>query len=1097
MNKSEKTILIAFKGFSDEDLPNKERKFFSKWDKLILDKINLVEIKTQILPQIFDSMSRKEEYFWLTYEELILSYDQIKLNFDIKILDNNLYNKQYPYQGLISDIETIFTEYFLHVDEAIENKKNEEFAQITEFYGDINFSKDSGRYYVVYRELDVPKETQIPLHKIGNFNVIVNDSINIEGELSIELSDNEVLFLDITNDLLEGIRTPRILNFIVTSDIDILPNRYRDRIEILQEFLKDRVKITFSTKSIVIKDIPNLKEYEGLLKKYWGYEHFRNLEIYKDIENKEKKIAKISQAQIINDIVEQAVAAFNNDDYKDIYITSATGSGKSVMFQIPSLYLSERYADKKPLVIIISPLIGLMNDQVDSMVLKGIKSARTIHSNTAPYEREKILQEVADGTITMLYISPETLQSRADVKMLIGDRQISLLIVDEAHIVTTWGKTFRADYWYLGIYLQKLRKEYRFPIVTFTATAIYGGKEDMYLDTRDSLNMVNPISYFGNVRREDIFMCVRSSEDQYDRAGRDYRKTKNQLALDHLQYAFKKNEKSLIYFPTIKLLTEFYRFVQANNKKISEVTKTYYGTMLKEEKDEVLSSYKNGDIQFVLATKAFGMGIDIPDITNVYHYTPTGNVIDYIQEIGRVARDKDKVKHGFAWFDFLANDFAEVNKLQGMSAVRKEQILEVMKKILSIYQEKGNNRNLVVSADDFRHIFNDQNDDQNNLDNKIKTILLMIEKDFSSPKRLGYSPFVARPRSIFGNETLFVSKEFEKIISQSPLKRYFQKKANLQNSLYQSVYTINLTGVWETFYKNLSFPQFKYMLFTPEERKKLQHSTLFDQFVYAIGISIPKKDKQEVANILRSYDLYLNAFERFATEKKRNEKFFTIKELGTHIQRELRISDVFAARTISQMIINACFEFQKLKNYRFIKEIPTQSSESLFKLTTSFDVFISFMKIQIDKFYNHRHNFVEDEHNFTVYHFRSKNNPKVDEALIALGLGESIGLINYEVISGNNPQIYIRINSVYPLERAIKDGAKYRNYLLEDVNMKHRMSVAMLTYLFKYKASGNKPSEIIMNYTNFFWEQIENYFLGQIPDEVQEAVFTKKSNGRS
>src|SRR5699024_1071682 len=118
------------------------------------------------------------------------------------------------------------------------------------------------------------------------------------------------------------------------------------------------------------------------------------------------------------------------------------------------------------------------------------------------------------GEVNMLYLSPETLQSRSDIQMLIGERRIGLVIIDEAHIVTTWGKSFRADYWYLGIYLQKLRKKYRFPIVTFTATAIFGGKEDMYLETRDSLNMINPISYFGNVKRDDIYMCISSSDDK-------------------------------------------------------------------------------------------------------------------------------------------------------------------------------------------------------------------------------------------------------------------------------------------------------------------------------------------------------------------------------------------------------------------------------------------------------------------------------------------------------------------------------------------------------------------------------------------------------
>src|SRR5699024_8405539 len=103
-----------------------------------------------------------------------------------------------------------------------------------------------------------------------------------------------------------------------------------------------------------------------------------------------------------------------------------------------------------------------------------------------PYQKERILDEVQNQHVDILYLSPETLQARSDIKMLIGNRSIGVVIIDEAHIVTTWGKSFRSDYWYLGIYLAKLRKVYKFPIVTFTATAIYGGREDMYLDTRNS-----------------------------------------------------------------------------------------------------------------------------------------------------------------------------------------------------------------------------------------------------------------------------------------------------------------------------------------------------------------------------------------------------------------------------------------------------------------------------------------------------------------------------------------------------------------------------------------------------------------------------------
>ncbi|HBQ95959.1 MAG: hypothetical protein M1493_06085 [Firmicutes bacterium] len=105
-----------------------------------------------------------------------------------------------------------------------------------------------------------------------------------------------------------------------------------------------------------------------------------------------------------------------------------------------------------------------------------------------------------------MYISSETLLSRSDITQLIGERRVGLFIVDEAHIFTIWGKACRSDYWYLGTYLKWLRKSMAFPVAIFTATAIYGGIEDMYAQTRDSLNFIDPISYFGYVRRENLEM---------------------------------------------------------------------------------------------------------------------------------------------------------------------------------------------------------------------------------------------------------------------------------------------------------------------------------------------------------------------------------------------------------------------------------------------------------------------------------------------------------------------------------------------------------------------------------------------------------------
>lgn len=234
------------------------------------------------------------------------------------------------------------------------------------------------------------------------------------------------------------------------------------------------------------------------LQQYWGYSSFRSIKMYDlaAIENHQKKVVTISQEDIICDLIEQSENCVAGKNYRDIFVTAPTGSGKSLMFQLPAIYLAEKYG---LLTLVITPLIGLMKDQVQNLEELKYTKARTINSDISPIVRDEILASVASGECDILYLSPESLLSRSDVEQLIGKRKIGMLVVDESHIVTTWGKQFRPDYWYLGDHIRKLRKRQSqsesnpapFIIATFTATAIYGGNEDMYHETLNSLHIGN------------------------------------------------------------------------------------------------------------------------------------------------------------------------------------------------------------------------------------------------------------------------------------------------------------------------------------------------------------------------------------------------------------------------------------------------------------------------------------------------------------------------------------------------------------------------------------------------------------------------------
>ena len=135
-----------------------------------------------------------------------------------------------------------------------------------------------------------------------------------------------------------------------------------------------------------------------------------------------------------------------NSVYRDIFVTAPTGAGKSVMFQIPAVYAANKFGS---LTIVISPLVELMNDQVENLEERGYHKAARINSD--------ILKKIDVGEIDILYLSPEALLSYS-IENIIGTRDISAIIIDEAHIVTTWGQGFRPDYWYLGTYIERLRR---------------------------------------------------------------------------------------------------------------------------------------------------------------------------------------------------------------------------------------------------------------------------------------------------------------------------------------------------------------------------------------------------------------------------------------------------------------------------------------------------------------------------------------------------------------------------------------------------------------------------------------------------------------
>ena len=203
-----------------------------------------------------------------------------------------------------------------------------------------------------------------------------------------------------------------------------------------------------------------------------------------------KDTLHISQGQLIESVIAEAEKAHKGEtEINNVLLTAPTGAGKSLLFQLPAIYLGREY---RLLTIVVSPLKALITDQVEGLQELGYTRVAYASSDLSPEQKNEVYRQVREGEVDLFYLSPELLLSY-DIRHFVGERRIGLVVVDEAHTVTTWGKEFRVDYWFLGRYLQGLKKSlgYTFPLFALTATAVWNpkGGNDMVFETIRSLQM--------------------------------------------------------------------------------------------------------------------------------------------------------------------------------------------------------------------------------------------------------------------------------------------------------------------------------------------------------------------------------------------------------------------------------------------------------------------------------------------------------------------------------------------------------------------------------------------------------------------------------
>ena len=296
--------------------------------------------------------------------------------------------------------------------------------------------------------------------------------------------------------------------------------------------------------------------------------------------------------------------------------------------------------------------------------------------------------------------------------------------------------------------------------------------------------------FIGSVRRDNISFDISTYNTDVD-----YRSEKEKTVIKSLSELNALNKKVIAYFP-------FKRHIEDIESKLPKniISTKYHGGLSKTERQDTIKKFTTNESKLVLATKAFGMGIDIDDIDVVYHYAPTGNLCDYIQEIGRAAR-KDSIR-GIAKVDFFESDFKFIKQLHGMSRIKNSQIIEVLNKIKNLYYVKRN-KNFTVSPDEFSYIFT--NNDADKVDSNLKTALLMIQKDFELDPSLNYKPLVFKPRTLFTKGYFLVKDDdmsyFKKGLAIKYSKLYATKESlttyynGNKTSFMGDIYTIDFNFV--------------------------------------------------------------------------------------------------------------------------------------------------------------------------------------------------------------------------------------------------------------------------------------------------------------
>ena len=401
-------------------------------------------------------------------------------------------------------------------------------------------------------------------------------------------------------------------------------------------------------------------ELQGALKKYFGFDQFKGL-----------------QESVIENVLEG----------KDTFVIMPTGGGKSLCYQLPALM-------KEGTAIVVSPLIALMKNQVDA--IRGVSEehgiAHVLNSSLTKTEVRQVMEDITNGVTKLLYVAPESL-TKEDYVNFLQNVTLSFVAVDEAHCISEWGHDFRPEYRNLKNIISRIGND--IPIIGLTATATPKVQEDII----KNLGMNDAKVFKASFNRPNLYYEVRP-------------KTKN-VDADIIRFVKQNAGKSgFVYCLSRKRVEELAQVLQVNG--ISAVP--YHAGFDAKTRDKYQDMFLMEDVDVVVATIAFGMGIDKPDVRFVIHHDIPKSIESYYQETGRAGRDGGE-GHCLAYYAY--KDIEKLEKFMSGKPVAEQEIGQALLQEIVAYAETSMSRRKFI-LHYFGEAFDDVNGDGADMDDNAR-----------------------------------------------------------------------------------------------------------------------------------------------------------------------------------------------------------------------------------------------------------------------------------------------------------------------------------------------------------------------------------------